>query len=203
MFRILRKVTAIALIGAVVYMGSVISDKQELSQQVLRLHVVANSDSAADQAVKLQVKDAVLAAVEQATSAAENKEDAYACVDAMLPELEELANSVLAAQGVSEQAAVTLEREEFPQRVYDTFTLPSGVYDSLRVTIGSGEGKNWWCVVFPGLCIPAATEQVEDVAAGAGFSQSLSGAITGNEQYQVRFYLLDVLGKIENFFHQS
>lgn len=203
LFRFIRRVISLALIAAVIYMGSVIADKQELSQQVLRLHVVANSDSEADQAVKLQVKDAVIAAVQEATSGAENKEDAYACVSSMLPELEQLANAVLDEQGVDERAVVTLAQEEFPQRVYDTFTLPAGVYDSLRVRIGSGEGQNWWCVVFPGLCIPAATQQVEDVAAGAGFSQSLSGAITGNEQYQVRFFLLDVLGKIENFFHKS
>jgi hypothetical protein len=74
-----------------------------------------------------------------------------------------------------------LRKEEFPKREYDTFTLPAGVYDSLRVTIGEGTGRNWWCVVFPSLCIPAASEETKDVAAGAGFSDSLSGAITGED----------------------
>lgn len=203
MFRFIRRLFALALVGVAVYMWTVVSDKRELEQQVIRLHVVANSDSEADQNIKLLVKDAVLEAVEEATAQSQSKEDAYACVSEMLPQLQALANGVLAQQGVSECAQVTLSQEEFPQRVYDTFTLPAGVYDSLRVTIGEGEGKNWWCVVFPGLCVPAATEQVEDVAAGAGFSQSLSGAITGSERYQVRFYLLDALGRLQNFFHKS
>jgi len=85
-------------------------------------------------------------------------------------------------------------------RNYDTFRLPAGVYESLRIVIGEGEGKNWWCVVFPELCLPATAEGFESVAVGSGFSEALSGALTGETQYEIRFFLLDCFGRLENFF---
>ena len=184
-------------------MSSLASDKKQLSNDILRLHVVGASNSQADQAVKLQVRDAVLTAVEDVTSGADNKEDAEKLLSENLQILEQAANDVLVEQGFSQRATVSLKKEEFPTREYDTFSLPAGVYDSLRITIGEGQGRNWWCVVFPSLCIPAASEETADVAAGAGFSDSLSGAITGERQNQVRFFLLDVWGRLENLFHKG
>lgn len=203
MFKFVKGLICVALLASVVYLATVVLDRQELDDSVIRLHVVADSDSEADQAVKLKVRDAVLAAMEDTLAGAEDKAQAQAALQASLTELEEAANRVLEAEGVPDRAAVTLLEEEFPTREYDTFSLPAGVYDSLRVTIGSGEGKNWWCVVFPGLCVPTAVEEVEDVAVSAGFSESLSGSITGEPQYQVRFFLLDWLGRVENFFHKG
>ena len=203
MRKLLKAVGILALMGAVLYMSSVIRDKKQLSDEVLRLHVVANSDSAEDQAVKLKVRDAVLCALEDTTTAVQNKDEAEAVLNSKLAELESVANAVLDAEGFKDRAKVTLTEEEFPTRVYDTFTLPAGIYDSLRITIGSGKGHNWWCVVFPSLCVPAATEGVADTAASAGFSDSLSGAITEESGYEVRFFLLDCLGKLENLFHRG
>ena len=191
------------LFGMVLYMGSVVRDKQQLGNEVLRLHVVANSDAADDQAVKLMVKDAVLKVLNDVTFGAKSKADAQIMLASELERIESAANAVLDEQGITDRARVSLAQEEFPTRYYDTFTLPAGVYDSLRVTIGEGEGHNWWCVVFPSLCIPAASDDVADTAAGAGFSDSLSGAITGEPEYEVRFFLLDVLGQLENFFHKG
>ena len=189
------------ILVALVYMGSVAADKEQLSTEILRLHVVGASDSDVDQAVKLQVRDAVLTAVEQITGEVQSRAEAEEILLDNLNYLEQAANAVLEQQGLLERASVSLKEEEFPTREYDTFSLPAGVYHSLRVTIGQGKGRNWWCVVFPSLCIPAA-QTSEDVAAGAGFSQSLSGAITGREEYQVRFFILDVWGRVENFFHK-
>ena len=203
MFKLVKRVISLVLVAVVLYMWTVVRDKRQLSEEVLRLHVVASSDSETDQTVKLKVRDAVLVEVEEAMAQARDKQDAAQAVEDMLARLEEVANTTLEEAGVQDRATVTLEREAFPVRVYDTFTLPSGVYDSLRVTIGEGQGQNWWCVVFPSLCIPAVSAGVEDVAAGAGFSDSLSGAITGQEQYEVRFFLLDWLGRVENFFHRG
>lgn len=186
---------------SLVYMISILSDKQQLNQQILRLHVVANSDSQADQAVKLQVRDAVLAVVDEVTAGADSKKEAQRLLEQNLTGLEAAADRVLEQAGSSDRAKVTLCQEAFTTREYDTFTLPAGVYDSLRITIGNGEGQNWWCVVFPSLCVPAATDGVADTAAGAGFSDSLTGSITGRGGYEVRFFLLDWLGRLENFFH--
>ena len=188
------------VLGIAVYMISLASDKKQLQTDILRLHVVGASDSEEDQTVKLYVRDAVLAAVEAVTFGAENKAQAQILLSENLDLLEQAANETLAEHGFAQRACVSLEQEAFPKREYDTFALPAGIYDSLRVTIGKGEGRNWWCVVFPSLCIPAASKGTRDVAAGAGFSDTLSGAITGDEQYEVRFFLLDVWGRIENFF---
>lgn len=203
MLKLLKVVVAFLVLAAVVYMGGVIRDRKTLNEEILRLHVVADSDSDADQAVKLKVRDAVLATLEETVSEVENKDETQQLIAGKLAELETVANAVLDIEGVSDRATVSLVVEEFPTRAYDTFTLPAGVYDSLRVTIGSGEGKNWWCVVFPNLCVPAAAEGVEEEAVQAGFSDSLSGAITGETGYEIRFFLLDCLGKIENFFHRG
>ena len=203
MWKILKKLLVLVLIAGAFFAGTVIRDKKTLKDDIIRLHVVADSDNEADQAVKLQVRDAILAEVEQILATAENKKDAFVLLAQSLDHLQNTANEVLTALGVEDTAVVTLAEEAFPTRVYDTFSLPAGVYDSLRVTIGSGEGKNWWCVVFPKLCVPAASDEVEDVAAGAGFSDSLSNSLTGRNGYQVRFFFLDCLGKLENIFHKG
>lgn len=189
------------ILGVSLYMFSVFQDRNTLNEEILRLHVVANSDSEEDQAVKLKVRDAVIGELEQVMNGLSDKEEAEQIVKEKLQDLQKAANAVLDAEGFSDRAIVTLTAEEFPTRFYDTFTLPAGIYDSLRITIGEGEGHNWWCVVFPSLCVPAAVEGVEDMAVGAGFSDSLTGAITGQQGYEVRFFFLDCLGRLENFFH--
>ena len=110
---------------------------------------------------------------------------------------------MLKEAGCGDLATVSLAVEEFATRVYDTFTLPAGVYEALRITIGEGEGKNWWCVVFPTLCVPATSQGFEDVAAGAGFPDTLTAALEGEEGYEIRFYLLDLLGKVEGYFFEG
>ena len=179
--------------------GGIASDKQALGQSVIRLHVVGASDSEEDQAVKLQVKDAVVDYVEQAMAHVMTFEEAKTWLKENLPGIAQTANAVLAKMGLTDTVAVSFDREAFPVRHYDTFSLPSGVYDALRITIGEGLGRNWWCVVFPNLCLPAAGETTEDVAAGAGFDGELTNTLTGQQGYQLRFYFLDILGKIENF----
>ena len=126
------------------------AQSQRMADKIIRLHVVANSDTSADQAVKLAVRDAVLREAGRVLNGAEDPKQAVA---AQLPALEAAANAELQRQGSEDLARVSFRRELFPTREYDTFSLPAGVYDSLRVTIGQGEGHNWWCVMFPDLCV--------------------------------------------------
>ena len=165
--------------------------QQRMSEKIIRLHVVANSDSGADQAIKLHVRDAVLAAARQALQGAGDPQQAIAQA---LPALEAAANAALAAQGSRETARVSFRRELFPTRDYDTFSLPSGVYRSLRVTIGAGGGHNWWCVIFPSLCVPATADGFVQAAEAGGFTRAEIGLMTqADEGYVLKFRSLELL----------
>ena len=189
------------MIVGLVLVISLITDRQMLRRELIRLHVVAASDSAEDQALKLRVRDAVLESLQDAMQDLTDMEQAKTYLQQQLPRIRAVAEKVLAEMGCEDPVQVSLALEEFGTRIYDTFTLPAGLYESLRIVIGEGEGQNWWCVVFPSLCLPAAGEGFEDTAAGAGFSETLIGTLEGAEEYEVRFFLLDALGRIENLIH--
>lgn len=194
----LKRIGLLALLVALVWTGGLLADKERLRQDILRLHVVAASDSEEDQAVKLRVRDAVLASLRQGLSDLTDVEQAKDYVEEMIPKIERAANQVLAEAGFSDTVQVSLTEWEFPEREYDTFSLPAGVYNALRVVIGEGEGQNWWCVVFPELCMGATTEEFREMSA---FSDGLNDTLTG--EYEIRFWLLDKLGQIENFLHRT
>ena len=198
MGRKLKRIFSLALVVAFVWAGGVLADKEALREDILRLHVVAASDSEEDQAVKLRVRDAVLGSLQEGLSDLTDLGQAKAYVEEMLPKIEKAANQVLAEAGFADTVQVSLTEWEFPQREYDTFSLPAGVYNALRVVIGEGEGQNWWCVVFPQLCMGATSEEFEEMS---DFSDELNDTLTG--EYQIRFWLLDKLGQIENFFHRT
>ncbi|MBQ7800822.1 MAG: stage II sporulation protein R [Oscillospiraceae bacterium] len=202
MCKFLKRIGLCLMIVCLVWCGTLIADRQRLREELIRLHVVAASDSEEDQAIKLRVRDAVVESLRAEMENLTDAEQAKAYLRENLPKLETLANQVLADAGCGDRASVSLAVEEFGTRVYETFTLPAGVYDALRIVIGEGEGHNWWCVVFPSLCVPATSEGFEDTAAGAGFPDSLTSALEGEEGYEVRFFLLDALGSLENLLHR-
>lgn len=131
----------------------------ELPRDVVRLHVVANSDSQEDQAVKLEVRDAVLKEAARWYGDAATMEEASSQLCAHLQTLTQTARETLAQEGMDYSATAQMTEMYFPTRDYGEFRLPAGRYRTLRVTLGTGEGKNWWCVVFPSLCLPAADEE--------------------------------------------
>lgn len=187
-------------ICVLIWLGALITDRQKLNEELIRLHVVANSDSPEDQAIKLQVRDAVTESLREEMAHIGDIGQAKAYIRENLPKIQMLANRVLESAGVEADAVVTLGKETFDTRYYDTFQLPAGVYESLRIIIGEGQGKNWWCVVFPSLCLPATSDGFEAVAAGAGFDDALTAALEGKQGYEIRFFLLDFLGRVENKF---
>lgn len=201
MKKCLKRIGICFLLAALVWTGTVIADRQKLRGELVRLHVVANSDSPEDQAVKLRVKDAVVESLKNSMADLTDAEQAKAYLQENLPKIEALANRVLQEAGCGDTAAVSLAVEEFTARIYDTFALPAGLYDTLRITIGEGRGHNWWCVVFPTLCVPATSEGFEETADCAGFPDSLTAALEGEEGYEVRFFLLEALGRLENLLH--
>ena len=178
------------LIGLAVFLTSgalALRTQDELAAKVVRLHVLANSDSEEDQALKLRVRDAVL---EQATAILEQSADrreAESRLRGQLLELERIAAKEIAAEGYDYPVTVNLENTDFPTKEYDGFTLPAGEYLALRVIIGEGKGQNWWCVVFPPLCT-AASADVPASALAAGFSEEEVSLITEeNQGYVLKF----------------
>ena len=164
--------------------------QQTISSALVRLHVIADSDAAEEQAIKLEVRDAVLAYLTPVLEEAENQQQARQIIRDNLEGIAQAAFS--AAQG--RQVSVTLSRESYPTREYEGFTLPAGRYESLRVILGQGQGKNWWCVVFPPLCLSAAeSEKVQDVLNGEDLS-----VVTEEEGYVLRFRLVELWGEFLN-----
>lgn len=203
MKKIRKYILVLALFAGCFLCGSLLAEKKTLHDDLIRLHVVANSDSQEDQEIKLQVRDAVTAYLQPAMEKVTDTQQAKSYLEENLTQIEALANETLETLGSADRAKVRLKQEEFDTRVYDTFTLPAGVYESLRIEIGDGEGKNWWCVVFPSLCIPATTQDFQVTAAASGFDETLTNTLTGEEGYEIRFFLLDCLGKLENFLHKN
>ena len=162
--------------------------QQSISSALVRLHVIAVSDGAEEQEIKLEVRDAVLDYLTPVLENAEDQQQARQIITENLEGVAEAAGS--AARG--RQVSVTLSRESYPTREYEGFTLPAGRYESLRVILGEGEGKNWWCVVFPPLCLSAAeSEEVQSVLNGEDLS-----IVTEEEGYVLRFKLVELWGKL-------
>lgn len=183
---ILITTLALGLLGCAVLQAG----QRQLAAKLIRLHVVANSDSDEDQAVKLRVRDAVLQAAQPYVTGP----DAEGALAENLGALERAAAKALRSLGREDAVSVTLQNEAFPTRAYETFSLPAGVYRTLRVTIGAGAGHNWWCVVFPTLCTAASLDELETAAAAGGFSEGEVKLITGAEDgYVLKFRILELL----------
>ncbi len=187
------------VIGLLIFGGSLISDKEVLQENILRLHVIANSDSEEDQQQKLLVRDSIVSYLQPKLEGFTDKEQVMALLEQELPKLKELAQRTLEEVGTKLSVGVSLCREAFDTRYYDTFSLPAGIYDALKIEIGEAEGKNWWCVVFPSLCLPAAGQSFVETAAVSGIDRDLSSTLTGKGAYEIRFFFLDCLGKLENY----
>jgi stage II sporulation protein R len=188
------EISLMLAVAAAILVGALAAREQaQLSQKLIRLHVVANSDSEEDQAVKLLVRDDILAAAQPWLAEAADAEEAADILQSHLDDLRDVAQARLDAVSPSE-VTVTLLEEVFPQRDYDTFSLPGGTYLSLRVTIGEGTGHNWWCVVFPSLCLAATTEDLTAAATAAGLSDAEIALITAETpEYQLRFKTIDLV----------
>ena len=161
--------------------------QDELADKVVRLHVLANSDSEEDQALKLQVRDAVLDRAEDLLAQTSSRAEAEGKLRGQLLEFERLAEAVVREAGYDYEVTAELTDTEFPTREYEDFTLPAGEYLALRILIGDAAGRNWWCVVFPPLCT-AASADVPASALAAGFTEDEVRLITEEDRgYVLKF----------------
>ena len=165
---------------------------KDLYDNVIRLHVIANSDSEDDQNAKMKIKDNVAAYIFSLTENAENAVQASQIIESNIGAIEECVKSTCLALGYDYETQVVFSKENYPVRYYDNFTFPAGNYKSLRIKLGSAKGKNWWCVLYPSLCIPG-NDTAKSKLSNAGISDETATYIT-EDKYKIRFFLLDWIG---------
>ena len=174
--------------------------EEEIYDKVVRLHVLANSDSEEDQTVKLAVRDAILEVTVPLLQNCQTQEEAVQLLEENRTLLTETAQTVLREEGFDDSVTIEMGLEDYPTRTYDGFCFPAGEYISMRVSLGEGEGQNWWCCLFPPLCLDAATvgkEVAEDACISVGFTPTQYKIITESDKpvYRARFKILEFLGR--------
>ena len=193
-----RTAALYALLLAVLLAAISVSDyfaaARQVRGEVLRLHILANSDTDADQAVKLLVRDRLLTEAGSLFQGNVTPQNAAALLTPELPRLTALAETVLRENGFDYGARAELTTEYFDTRAYGDFTLPAGTYTALRILLGEGKGPNWWCVMFPHLCLPAAQGGAQ---AEAVFSESEWRVVRPAEGYRIRFKLVEISEGVE------
>ncbi len=171
----------------------------ELRHNVLRLHIIANSDSEADQALKLTVRDRILQTSLQIFENCDNVDSAITLAQNELDTITETANEAINQNGFDYNATVSVDKAYFDTRVYDDFTLPAGEYNSIIVNLGEGGGKNWWCVVFPCVCVPTATDAKLSDSVSNGAAETAENA----QNYKIKFKTAEIYEDIKNFFSKK
>ena len=175
--------------------------EEAIYDTVVRLHVLANSDSEEDQALKLRVRDAVLEVTTPLVEGCGTQAEAVAAIEGGMEDIRAAAQRVIDDVGRTDDVSVLLGEEEYPTRTYDSCCFPAGEYVSLRVCIGEAEGQNWWCVLFPPLCLTAASASASDAEGNeeafisVGLNRDQYGIITEtqNTKYKIRFKLLETV----------
>lgn len=177
---------------------------QAVSDKLIRLHIIANSDSEEDQALKLEVRDRMIPAVREITEASDNIEDARQLINQNMDKLKQIAEDAVKEKGYSYAVEILLEKAYFPSKYYDGFSLPAGEYEGLKVIIGNGEGRNWWCVLFPPLCLPAAEGSAAETAAENGLSEEDIAFITEDGYcYKIKFKTAELYGEIKEWIKEN
>lgn len=167
----------------------------EIYEDTLRLHILANSDSAEDQSLKLSVRDRVLTKYGDMLRMGESVEDARASVEKLLPEIEGDVEGWITELGYDYSASAVLGVEWYETREYEDFTLPAGYYSSLRIIIGEGEGQNWWCVMYPPLCMEIATESAPADDGVIDYTKEELSLIKSGG-YRIKFKILEDLSRV-------
>lgn len=202
-FKYIEKALLIGFVIAVIFsftsFTAFAEQCEQIPNEIFRLHVLANSDSEEDQALKLKVRDRLLTETGELFNGCTTKKEAMNAAKANIDRLEQIAQDEINKQGYDYGVRVEVENVFFNNRQYDDITMPAGNYDALRVLIGDGAGKNWWCVLFPAMCLPAAEKrdgmpELEDV-----LSDEQMNAVEGN-QYEVKFKTVEIYETVKSWF---
>ncbi len=172
------------------------ASQRTLAEDIVRLRVVANSDSVEDQRIKLQVRDAVLREISAWAESADSAPDMLALLEQHRKDIARTVSQTLRQNGRAETFTIRLDQDYYPTRQYDTFSLPAGEYQGLRIFLGNARGHNWWCVLYPSLCLDAsgAEEQLTEEERGLIYQN--------NSEYAIRFRTAEALGELKALLHE-
>ena len=193
--RKMRGIETILLIGIIFTMFTTMINRtvaagNEIRSETLRLHIIANSDSEEDQNLKLKVRDAVLESTGELFAEVSGKTEAVAAAEYSANDIKAIAEDVILREGFDYSVQVEVTEMWFETRSYEGFSLPAGDYDAVRIIIGNGEGKNWWCVMYPALCIPGAEEAIEKYEENSSFVYG--------DGYEIRFKIIEWFEEIKH-----
>ena len=166
----------------------------EMYDNIIRIRIIANSDSSDDQALKLKIRDAVLEYSSEFFKDAESYDDAIKITNANSEELCRAAQSAVLQNGYDYNVSLEIRDEFFDTRVYDTFTLPAGTYKTAVFTVGEGKGENWWCVIFPQVCVGACSGRLED-----SVSDKSSQYAYNADNYVIKFKTVEIFEKVKKY----
>ena len=195
--KILSALCASVLVAFLILSVLPVNGEEDIYSDMIRLHVLAHSDEEDEQQLKLKVRDAILAKVTELTDGVTDKAAAFGIVEENLELFSSIGEEVVLENGYSHKVKAEIGKEVYPVREYDGFKLPAGEYYSLRIMIGSAEGKNWWCVLFPPLCTATAEER-DEVFVATGFSSEQYRTVTetGRTKYKIKFKILEIIEEL-------
>ena len=198
--KLLISFCASILIATVLLSYLPVHGEEIIYENTIRLHVIAESDSDRDQELKLKVRDGVLALVGEKLTGVNDRGTACEILEDMKDEIKCCAEDILSAEGEAREVKVDFAPEEYPKRYYDGYTLPAGVYRSMKILIGEGERPKWWCILFPSVCMSDAVK-TEDSYLAAGFTPNQYKVIENksSKRYKIRFKILEVLSEAVGF----
>lgn len=165
----------------------------EMYQNILRIRIIANSDLECDQQLKLEIRDAVLEGTKTLFSSAGSYDEVLSLSEDNLQNISEIAENLVLENGFNYSVSAELRSEFFNTRNYDKFTLPAGDYNTLVLTLGEGKGENWWCVLYPEVCVGACSARLND-----SISEKSANFAYNSDKYVVKFKTVEIFEKLKN-----
>lgn len=201
MFKTIKIFTPIFLFVLLiaVYVTPFAKTSEHISKNIFRLHILANSDSDEDQNLKLKVRDEILKAGQDVFVSCNSLDEIIKESKNNIDYFKNVAKKCITKNGYDYDVNVYVDEEYFNTRTYDSITLPSGVYNALKIEIGKAEGHNWWCVMFPAICLPAVSdEEIYSI-----LDEDEAALVNSNEKYEIRFKIVEIYQKIKSEFNSK
>lgn len=200
---ILKLMTVLLAVWGILSLRQTAQTLGALEQGIIRLHILADSDTIESQTNKLMVRDALLEASAGWFDGCADADDCLAVLKQKLPQIERTASETLRGNGSRDTVTAALETTAFPARKYGRITLPAGRYRALTVRIGRGEGQNWWCVMYPALCLPAASGEAEPGLLAETLPEAVCDMTEAPERYEIRLKCVDVCRSVADWIQRK